>query len=39
MYYSYEDTSMIEPRQNIKNLNRMRDFGSNREQIGTTGQK
>ena len=24
---------MIEPRQNIKNLNRMRDFGSNREQI------
>ena len=24
---------MIEPRQNIKNLDRMRDFGSNREQI------
>jgi len=24
---------MIEPRKNIKNLNRMRDFGSNREQI------
>jgi len=30
---SQEVTTMIEPRRNIKNLNRMRDFGSNREQI------